>query len=315
MSVYTESELSASHSAVGSSAVRKLPLALLRELRPKQWLKNGLLFFGLIYSLHLTDVSSVIRAIVAFVSFCALSSAGYVFNDFRDLAADRLHPTKRFRPLASGQLSRSVGIVAGASALVLGAVLALALGPGFAAVGGAYVLLTATYSMWWKHIVIIDLFAISGGFVLRVVAGAVAAQVGVSPWLYVCTVLGSLLIALGKRRSEVVTLAETAPSVRSALEHYTVEFLDRLIVVASAASVMAYSLYTFSAENVPKSHIMMLTIPLVLYGVFRYLFLVQVRNQGGSPEELLLGDKSLAAAVVLFLILSAGILYLAPPGS
>ena len=172
--------------------------ALLRQLRPKQWLKNGLLFFGLIYSLHLTDASAVGRALVGFVSFCFISSAGYIFNDFRDLAADRLHPTKRFRPLAAGDVSPRVAAGAASCLFVLGAALAAALGAGFAATCAGYALVTATYSMWWKHLVLIDLFAISSGFVIRLVAGAVAAQVGVSPWLYVCTVLGSLLIAIGK---------------------------------------------------------------------------------------------------------------------
>lgn len=294
---------------------RGLPAALLVELRPRQWLKNGLVFFGLIYSLHLTDPTSVARAGLAFAVFCMLSSSGYIFNDFRDLTVDRLHPTKRFRPLASGELARRVAAGAGAFLLVFGSMLALLLGPDFAAVCAAYVVLSATYSLYWKHIVLIDLFCISAGFVLRVVAGSVAISVGVSPWLYMCTILGSLLIALGKRRSEVLTMAEEALAHRSTLEHYTVEFLDRLIAVVAAAAVMAYSLYTFSSETLPRNNSMMLTVPIVLYGLFRYLYLVQMRGEGGSPEELLLGDRSLAMAVTLFLVLSAGILYLSPRGS
>lgn len=295
---------------------RSRPAAFLAEVRPKQWLKNGLLFFGLIYSLHLTDVDLVARALLAFVAFCCISSAGYVFNDFRDVDADRVHPTKRFRPLATGEISRAAGAVAAAVLLVLGFALAASLGLPFTLACAGYVALTATYTLWLKRIVILDLFALSGGFVLRVVAGSAAVAVGVSPWLYVCTVLGSLLIALGKRRSEIATLTpDDAQAFRASLEHYTMEFLDRLIVLVSAASIMAYSLYTFSADNVPKSHSMMLTIPIVLYGLFRYLYLVQLRGLGESPEELLLGDRSLAIAVVGFLGLSAGILYLAPPGA
>lgn len=297
---------------------RSLPIALLQELRPKQWLKNGLLFFGLIYSLHLTDPTSVARALLAFVVFCSLSSAGYIFNDFRDLVADRLHPTKQFRPLASGELSQPAAVAAGSFLGLFSAIVALWFDPGFAAICAVYLILSVTYSLYWKHLVLIDLFAISGGFVLRVVAGSVAIAVGVSPWLYVCTILGSLLIALGKRRSEVLAMPEEAADAlahRATLEHYTVEFLDRLIVLVAAASVIAYSLYTFSAENVPHNHSMMLTAPIVLYGVFRYLFLVQVRGEGGNPEDLLLGDRSLAIAVTLFLALSAGILYLSPPGA
>jgi 4-hydroxybenzoate polyprenyltransferase len=161
-------------------------------------------------------------------------------------------------------------------------------------------------------VVLLDVFAISAGFVVRIVAGAIAVSVPVSPWLYVCTILGSLLIAFGKRRSEIVELDQAAEAHRPALEHYTVTFLDHLIVITATASVMAYSLYTFSAENVPRNHAMMATIPLVLYGVFRYLYLTMVKGLGGSPEELLLSDRSLAISVFLFLFVSAGILYLAP---
>lgn len=293
---------------------RFLPVVVLRELRPKQWLKNGLLFFGLIYALRLTDPTAVASALLAFAAFCCLSSAGYVFNDLRDLERDRLHTTKRYRPIAAGQMSPALAGSLAVLLAVVGIALAMPLGPEFLAVSAAYVALSATYSLWWKQVILIDLFSVSAGFVLRAVAGAVAVQVGVSPWLYVCTALGSLLLALGKRRSESLEQIASGLAHRSTLEHYPVEFLDRLIVVAAAASLIAYSLYTFAAENVPKNHLMMVTIPVVLYGVFRYLYLVQVRGLGGSPEELLLGDRSLAASVVLFLGLSAGILYLAPRG-
>lgn len=287
--------------------------ALLAELRPKQWLKNGLVFFGLIYSLNLDNPDLVLRAAVAFLVFCCISSAGYIFNDFRDVEADRIHPTKRFRPLAVGDIPRSTAAVTASFLLTVGLGLAIALGTPFLAACVAYGVLTLVYSLWLKHIVIVDLFAISAGFVIRVVAGSAAVAVGVSPWLYVCTILGSLLIALGKRRSESVGMSQDdALSHRPSLEQYTVEFLDRLIVVVAAASVMAYSLYTFSADNVPANHSMMLTIPIVLYGLFRYLYLVQVRGLGGSPEELLLEDRSLAGSVVLFLAASAGVLYFSP---
>ncbi len=299
------------------TAARRSPAtALLIELRPKQWLKNGLLLFGLTYSLNLGDLDLVIRALGGLVAFCFLSSAGYIFNDFRDLAADRAHPAKRFRPLASGELSSAAGAVTAALLALAAFGIAIPLGPAFTAACGGYVLITATYTLWFKHMVIMDLFALAAGFVIRVVAGSASVAVGVSPWLYVCTVLAALLISLGKRRAEAYILGpDDAATFRATLEHYPVEFLDRLMVMVSATSLMAYSLYTFSAENVPKSHSMMLTIPFVLYGLFRYLYLVQVRGLGASPEELLLGDRSLAVAVVAFLVLSAGILYLSPAGA
>ena len=289
-------------------------MRVVRELRPPQWLKNGLVFFALIYALHLTSLPLLLRSIMAFVAFCCISSAGYVFNDLRDLEYDRLHPTKRFRPLASGEVGRSTACVVATLLLIGGFGLAGILGPPFVAVCTAYVGLTVSYSLWFKHMVVIDVFVVSAGFVLRIVAGAVAIGVPISPWLYVCTALGSLVIALGKRRSEITGLGDSPESHRPTLEEYTVHFLDLLIVITATGSMMAYSLYTFSAENVPRNHLMMITIPVVLYGVFRYLYLVQVRGLGGSPEELLLKDRSLGAAVALFLALSAGILYLSPRG-
>lgn len=287
-------------------------MSIVRELRPHQWLKNGLVFFALIYALHLTNIPLLLQSIVAFVAFCCIASAGYVFNDLRDLDYDRLHPIKRLRPIASGRLSPATASVVAAVLFVGGFGLAATLGVTFVAVCAAYVALTVSYSLWLKHLVVIDVFVVSAGFVLRIVAGAVAIGVPISPWLYVCTALGSLVIALGKRRSEITGLGDTPGSYRPTLEHYTEEFLDLLIVITATGSVMAYSLYTFSAENVPRNHLMMVTIPVVLYGVFRYLYLVQVRGLGGSPEELLLKDRSLGAAVALFLALSAGILYLSP---
>jgi 4-hydroxybenzoate polyprenyltransferase len=232
-----------------------------------------------------------------------------VLNDLRDAQLDRLHPTKRYRPIAAGLITPATAMVIAAVLLAAGFAIAFALGPEFVAVCLTYVAITVSYSLWLKHIVLLDIFAIAAGFVIRAIAGAVIIDVPISPWLYLCTLVGSLVIALGKRRAEVRALqAESA--TRPALEQYPILFLDLLIVMAATASVMAYSLYTFFAENMPRNHLMMLTIPVVLYGVFRYLYLVQVRGLGESPEELLLGDRSLAGAVVLFLLVSAAILYL-----
>ncbi len=286
-----------------------LSRAILRELRPKQWLKNGLLFFGLVYALHVFNVPLVTRALIAFAAFCLISSAGYVFNDLRDVELDRLHPTKRFRPIAAGLIPKPAASALAIALFLGGFGLAFTLGIPFLLCCLAYLVITASYSLWWKHVVLLDVFCIAAGFVVRAVAGAVAVGVPISPWLYVCTVLGSLVIALGKRRAEILGMEDDAEAHRPALEHYTVAFLDHLVVITATASLMAYSLYTFSAENVPRNHMMMITIPIVLYGIFRYLFLLMVRGTGGSPEDLLLGDRSMMVAVVLFLLLSAGILY------
>ncbi len=283
--------------------------AIVRELRPKQWLKNGLLFFGLVYALELFNTPLVLRAAAGFVAFCCISSAGYIFNDLRDADLDRAHPTKRFRPIAAGLLAPGAAFTVGAALLAIGFGTAAAIGPAFVAVCLAYVTITASYSLWWKHVVLMDIFSIAAGFVIRAIAGAVVIDVPISPWLYLCTMLGSLVIALGKRRSEVNEASGEPHAARPTLEHYPVGFLDLLIVMAATASVMAYSLYTFFAENMPRNHAMMLTIPVVLYGVFRYLYLVQVKGLGESPEELLLRDRTLAGVVALFLLFSAAILY------
>jgi 4-hydroxybenzoate polyprenyltransferase len=298
--------------AIKSPGVGVMARGIIRELRPKQWLKNGLIFFAPVYALQIFDTPLLVRALLAFAAFCAISSAGYLVNDLRDADLDRIHPTKRYRPIASGLIPAWLGMLLALVLALVGFGIAALLGPAFIAVCVTYVLITVTYSLWWKHVVLLDVFAISAGFVVRVVAGAIAVAVPVSPWLYVCTILGSLLIALGKRRSEIQELEVAAESHRPALEHYSISFLDHLIVITATASVIAYSLFTFSAENVPKNHAMMATIPLVLYGVFRYLYLTMVRGLGGNPEELLLSDRSLFISVALFLVVSASILYLAP---
>jgi 4-hydroxybenzoate polyprenyltransferase len=284
--------------------------AIVRELRPKQWLKNGLLFFGIVYALELFNVPLLMRAAAGFVAFCCISSAGYVLNDLRDVELDRRHPTKRYRPIAAGLISPAAALAIGGALLVVGFAIALAIGPAFAVVCLAYVAITASYSLWLKHIVLLDIFAIAAGFVIRAIAGAVVIDVPISSWLYLCTLMGSLVIALGKRRSEVSQALEQPQSTRPALADYSVGFLDLLTVMAATASVMAYALYTFFAESMARTHAMILTIPIVLYGVFRYLYLVQIKGLGESPEELLLHDRGLGAAVAIFMLVTASILYL-----
>ena len=289
-----------------------LPVAVLKSLRPKQWTKNLLVFTGLVFTYNLLNWSMLASVLASFAVFCALSSAGYLWNDIRDVEADRLHPIKRRRPIAAGRLP--VGLAAGL-ALLLGAgglYAAFALRPSFGLVAALYLLLTLTYSLWLKHLVLIDIFGISAGFVLRAVGGAVVIGVPVSPWLYVCTVLGSLFLALGKRRNEIETLADEAGNHRRNLEQYTLELVDQLILIVASVTVMAYSLYTFSAENLPRDHSMMLTIPLVVYGIFRYLYLVRVKRQGGAPEDMLLTDPGLLGTVVAWAVLSVVVLYLVP---
>jgi 4-hydroxybenzoate polyprenyltransferase len=287
------------------------PQALLAAMRPRQWTKNGLLFVALAFTLNLQQPPLLVRTAAAFACFCALSSAGYLLNDILDVEADRAHPTKRLRPIAAGQLR--VGVAFGLAAVLavggLAGAFIINLLLGLLAL--AYLLLTAVYSITLKHIVLLDIFGIAGGFVLRAAAGAVAIDVPISPWLYIATLLGALLIALGKRRTELETLGiEAAVGHRRNLESYSVGFIDQLILVISSAALMTYALYTFSAENLPRNHSMMLTIPVVMYGLFRYLFLVRDGEVGAAPEDLLFRDRPLLAAVAVWALLAVTLLYL-----
>jgi 4-hydroxybenzoate polyprenyltransferase len=286
------------------------PRALLAALRPRQWTKNGLIFVALAFTLNLQQPGLLTRTLVTFVCFCALSSAGYLLNDVVDVEADRQHPTKRLRPIAAGVVPVNVALGLGVLLAFIGLAGCFRLGPLLGVLALSYAVLTAVYSMTLKHMVLLDIFGIAGGFVLRAAAGAVAIDVPISPWLYIATLLGSLLIALGKRRTEIQTLGVEAAGHRRNLESYSLDFIDQLIIVVSGAAVMTYALYTFSAENLPKSHSMMLTIPVVLYGLFRYLFLIREGEVGGAPEELLFRDRPLLMAVAVWAVLSVAILYL-----
>jgi 4-hydroxybenzoate polyprenyltransferase len=283
--------------------------ALTSAARPKQWTKNAVVFAALVFDGRLFQFEDVFLVLCAAVLFCLVSSAGYLFNDLRDLDADQLHPEKRQRPLASGRLNASTAVTAIIATYVLVFPLAFLLSPSLALVLLVYVALMFLYSVWLKHLVIIDVLVISTGFVLRVVAGAVVISVPISPWLYVCTILLALFLALAKRRHELSMLEANASNHRRNLSDYSVSLLDQLILIVSASVVMAYSLYTFESEALPDDNLMMLTIPFVLYGIFRYLFLVHRRGGGGSPEQLVLEDRPLFLAVLLWGFTSVVILY------
>ena len=303
----------AAHGGVERAGVLASFGLLLRSLRPLQWPKNGVLFVGLVFARQYADPAQVLRATAAAVLCCMLSGAVYLVNDLLDVEKDRLHPRKRHRPLASGRLSPAVALVA--AVVLAGGALAgsFLLSVPFGLVAGSYVLLQVAYASLLKHAVILDVLALSMGFVIRAAAGAVAVSVPISPWLYVCALLLALFLALGKRRQELVSLtAEDAVGHRPALEQYTVGLLDQLIQVVTTCLVLAYMLYTFSAENLPRNHAMMLTVPFVLYGLFRYLYLVHVRGEGGAPEEVLLRDRGIAICVLLWAASCVVILYTFP---
>jgi 4-hydroxybenzoate polyprenyltransferase len=305
-------QVGGSTAATGRVSTTARLIAIVRSIRPKQWTKNLLVFAGLVFTYNLLNPDMLSRVLLAFVAFCLLSSAGYLWNDLRDASADRLHPIKSRRPIAAGLVPPWLAAMIALALGVAGLALAFSLGTSFLLVASLYILLTVSYSIWLKHLVLIDVFGISAGFVLRAVGGAVVIGVPVSPWLYVCTVLVSLFLGLGKRRNELELLETGAAGHRKNLEQYSLELVDQLILIVASVTIMAYSLYTFSAENLPRDHSMMLTIPLVVYGLFRYLYLVRVKRQGGAPEDLLLTDPGMLGTAITWVALSVFVLYVLP---
>jgi 4-hydroxybenzoate polyprenyltransferase len=296
---------------VGTSRRRSLALSLLAALRPEQWTKNLFVCAALPFAVKLFDISSVIRSAEAFVIFCALSGVVYLVNDVADRESDRRHPLKRLRPIASGELPVPAAVVA---AVVIGAAAlaaAFALGWRFGAVAFSYLALLTLYSGALKHIVIIDVLTIAIGFVLRAAAGAVVLNVEISHWLFVCTILLALFLALAKRRHELVLLADGAISHRPILSEYSAYLLDQMIAVVTASTLIAYIFYTISPETEQKfgTSWLGLTIPFPLYGIFRYLYLVHQREGGGSPADLLLNDRPLLACVTLWGVAVVLIIY------
>lgn len=285
--------------------------ALLKTMRPKQWVKNGLLFVALIFDGKLFDLVPLTHTIAGFFLFCLLASVVYIINDLADLQADRNHPTKRLRPLPAGKLPVPVAISAAGVLFLIVFGLAPLLSWQFALLCLTYFLLNLAYSRWLKHIPLIDVMVLASFYVLRVGAGMTLFEVSrFSPWLYVFTTFLALYLGIGKRRAELVLLAEGANSHRKVLEGYTLPMLDQMNIVVSASAIITYSLYTFSAPNLPGNHTMMLTIPFVIYAVFRYLYLLQVKNCGGAPEEVFFTDRPLQATIALYGLAILAIFYL-----
>jgi len=277
--------------------------ALLKAMRPKQWAKNLIIFAPLVFDrqLGLNNIGPFLHTLAGFAIFCLLSGVIYLINDIADVEADRLHPVKCRRPIASGALPIPTARIAIAVLLLLILPVSYLLSSSFAAVALGYLLLNLAYSKWLKHVPLLDVFAIALGFVLRVAAGVTLIQVArFSPWLYVVTTLASLYIGFGKRRAEIALLDEVANSHRKALGGYTLALLDQYITIVSATTIVAYSLYTFSATNLPANHVMMLTIPFVIYGIFRYLYLVNAGDSVGTPEDVLFSDRPLQVTMLLW---------------
>ena len=290
--------------------MRGVAAALVVSARPRQWSKNLVVLSALLFALEFRDGVSVLVAVAAMLLFTATSGGHYVLNDVIDVFLDQQHPTKRNRPIAAGRLSRSIATGAAVfvilTATVLGFLLAWPLGVALT----SYVLLQVMYTLWLKHIVVLDLLAISIGFVIRAAGGALAISVAISPWLYICTFVLALFLAVSKRWAELAG-QPSAQSARPVLGIYTPDFLRTLIVITVTSTLISYTLYTFSAPNLPTNHSMMLTVPIVLYGLLRYVYLVQVRGVGEAPERLLLEDRGILASSALWVVMSGAILQFA----
>jgi 4-hydroxybenzoate polyprenyltransferase len=286
-------------------------IEIFKSLRPQQWIKNLFIFAPLIFSRNIFNGPLLVKTIEAFAAFCLISSAHYIFNDLRDLEEDRWHPVKSKRPLASGRLQKGPAVVA---LLVFGAAglaLAAAINVPFLLIAAGYLVLQTTYSMWLKHVVILDVFVVAGGFLIRVVAGGLAIKVEISSWLLICTILLALFLAMGKRRYELVLLDKDAASHRPILKEYNTYLLDQMISVVTASTLLAYCLYTISAETVAKfgTRNLIFTVPFVLYGIFRYLYLIHQKAEGGTPEALIIRDKPLLLDIFLWIAAAALILH------
>jgi len=284
---------------------------LLKTMRPRQWTKNGFVFAALVFDGTMENFGlRLASTLFAFLLLCFMSSAVYIMNDLSDIESDRQHPVKRNRPLPAGTLSPTVAMVA---AVVLGlgslgAGFALSVPFGFILLG--YLLIQIAYTFRLKHVVILDVMIVASGFVLRVAAGVAVIQVQrFSPWLYVCTGLVALFMALGKRRHELILLGEGAGSHRAILEEYNLPFIDQMITIVLTSTVVSYCMYTFLAEGLPDNHAMMLTIPLVIYGVARYSYLIFVHGAGGAPEDILLKDRPFQLTLVIFALMVVIALY------
>jgi 4-hydroxybenzoate polyprenyltransferase len=283
--------------------------ALLKTMRPRQWTKNIFVFAALVFDGKLFHLPDFLRTLVGFGLFCLVSSAVYIFNDLLDIEADRQHPVKKNRPIASGKLPMPVAVTAGVILSLLAVGLSALLAWGFALTILGYLVLMLAYSKWLKHMPILDVLILATGFVLRVHSGTTLIAVErFSPWLYVLMTLLALYLGFGKRRAELSLLAGDATLHRKVLDGYTIPLLDQFITIVSGTTILAYSLYTFF--RLPDDHALMLTIPFVIYAIFRYLYLIQVKQIGGEPEEILLSDRPFQASIFLWGLAVLAVFYL-----
>ncbi len=272
---------------------------LIRLLRPKQWTKNLLLFAALLFSFEEIRTETILATLLGFILFSLVAGCVYILNDFVDRDRDRQHPVKRYRPMASGQVNPSHALLFGIILLILSVGTAFMINPLFGVLCIVYFLLNVSYSFVLKHLVILDMMTIAAGFVLRAIAGGVLIHVPFTPWFLICTMLLSLFLAIGKRRNELTLLEGNTGSHRKVLDNYSITLLDQFNTIVTTATIISYSLFTFTSDR--TIHLMW-TIPLVIYGMFRYLYLIHMKNQGGSPDRVLFEDKPILITVMLYVI-------------
>jgi 4-hydroxybenzoate polyprenyltransferase len=279
-------------------------------MRPRQWTKNGFIFAPLIFDVKLFQLEPFLRTTIGFIFLCLISGTVYLINDLVDVEKDRRHPIKKNRPIASGQVPFRAALIVAIIIPIITLPLSFLLDPIFGVIITVYLLLQIAYSFILKNIVILDVFTIAAGFVLRVAAGVALVEAErFSPWLYVFTVLLALFLGLGKRRQEIVLLKDQAHKTRSIMSEYNIPFVDAMMSIVTTGTVITYAFYTFSAPNLPDNNLMMLTIPFVVYGIFRYLYVIHVEGNGGAPDEVLLTDRPLQVDIVLFGLAVVTILY------
>lgn len=294
------------HSPQSSVGIAETIKLLFLQLRPKQWTKNLLVFAAVIFSFQKITTADIVHNIAAFFLFAFVSGCVYILNDYMDIEADKLHPEKKYRPMASGRLNPKLALSTGVVLLTGSLYVSYWLHPLFLLVLATYFTLNVLYSIKLKHIVILDIMIIAAGFVFRALAGGLVINVIFTPWFLICTMLLALFLAIGKRRHELILLQEKKGSHRKVLEHYSTDMLDQMSSIVTAATIMSYSLFTFSSGHTIQ---LMWTIPFVIYGIFRYLYLIHIMRKGGKPEEVLLQDKGILTTVVLFGISVIMILY------
>ncbi|MCL4262723.1 MAG: decaprenyl-phosphate phosphoribosyltransferase [Anaerolineae bacterium] len=285
-------------------------IALLKTMRPRQWPKNGFVFVALFFDGKLDEPESVLSTVIAFILLCLMSSAVYLMNDLGDIESDRQHPTKRLRPLPSGQLSPTVAAIAAVVFAVGSLIAGYFLSAVFAIILLTYLLSQIAYTFWLKNVVLFDVMIVALGFVLRIASGVAVIEVErFSPWLYLFGGFLALFLVLGKRRHELVLLGEDAEKHRKILQEYNLDLIDRMLGLVTTSVLVFYSLYTFLAEGLPTNHTMMLTIPFLMYGIFRYMYLIHVRHEGGAPEEIALRDRPLQVTIALFALTVFAVIY------